>query len=97
MFPIMSESNRKPDSRESDPEKLAEQLEIELMMKRAAWQHAKTRRGNRRALSFAFLFLILIGALVGFYLLLSSDALQEMKSNAAEQRRATPTPTASPN
>ena len=96
MFPIMAEGNLKPEPRETDPAKLAEQLEIELIMKRAAWQQAKARRGNLRILSFGFLFLVVIGALFGFFIMISSDSLQELKSGAAPQPGATPSPIASP-
>ncbi len=96
MFSIMAEGNRKPGGSETDPEKLAEQLEIELMLKRSSWQQAKARRGNWRALSFAFLFLVVLGALFGFYYLRSSDSVQELKSSAAERASATPSPVPSP-
>jgi hypothetical protein len=90
----MSEGNS--ERRETDPAKLAEQLEIELMLKRASWQHAKARRGNLRALSFAFVFLVVFGALLGFWYFLSSDKVQELKAAAAERAHASPSPTASP-
>jgi len=96
MFPIMSEGNRKPEGGDVDPEKMARQLEIELMLKRSSWQQAKARRGSFRALSFAFLFLVVIGALFGFFFLMSSDNVQELRASAAEREQATPSPTASP-
>ena len=95
MFWIMAESNRKPEPRETDPAKLAEQLEIELILKRASWQQAKERRGNLRALSFAFLFLVIIGALFGFYYFATSEQVQELKAEAAARAEASPSP--SPN
>ncbi|HSH39038.1 MAG TPA: hypothetical protein VK993_09655 [Chthoniobacterales bacterium] len=65
--------NRQSDARETDPEKLAKLLEIELMQKRAGWQQAKARRGTYRTLSFLFLFAVILAAFVAFYLLASSE------------------------
>ncbi len=61
--------------RETDPAKLAKLLEIELMQKRAGWQQAKARRGTLRAMSFLFLFLVIIAAVAAFYFLASSDRI----------------------
>jgi cell division septal protein FtsQ len=89
----MAEGNS--EKRETDPAKLAEQLEIELMLKRASWQHTKARRGNLRMLSFAFVFLIVIGAVLGFLYFFSPENVQELKARSAELH-ASPSPTASP-
>ncbi|HEX8280520.1 MAG TPA: hypothetical protein VF551_04025 [Chthoniobacterales bacterium] len=92
----MSDSNRKPESDESDPAKLARLLEIELMQKRAGWQQAKARRGNYRALSFFFLFIVIAGALVGFYVFLSPERVHELKEDRAGLMEPGASPTASP-
>jgi hypothetical protein len=90
-------SEGKFERRETDPAKLAEQLEIELMLKRASWQQAKARRGSLRAMSFMFLFLIIVGALFGFWFLFSPENVEEMKATAAQQRlHASPSPAVSP-
>ena len=52
---------------ETDPDALAKALELELIMKRASWQKTRARRGNWRALSFLFLFLVLLGALLAYF------------------------------
>ncbi len=67
------EGNRHTDARETDPEKLAKLLEIELMQKRAGWQQAKARRGTYRAMSFLFLFAVIVAAFVAFYLFATSE------------------------
>jgi hypothetical protein len=85
---MMPEGNRQPDARETDPEKLAQLLEIELMQKRAGWQQAKARRSTYRTLSFLFLFVVIAAAFFAFYLLASSDR--------AERPRAEPVTTDSP-
>jgi hypothetical protein len=53
--------------RSADPEALAKALELELMLKRAAWQRASSSRSTWRAVSFFFLFLVIIATLFGFY------------------------------
>jgi len=73
-----------------DPAKIEKLLEIELMQKRASWQQAKARRGSFRALSFFFLFIVIVAAVVGFYLFFSPDRMSELKSNATEQENESP-------
>ena len=93
----MPEGNGKPESRETDPAKLAQLLEIELMQKRAAWQQAKARRKGLRTFSFFFLFVVIIAGLFGFFVLLSPDRVGELRSEAPEsEEAATPTPAPSP-
>lgn len=53
--------------RETDPEAMARALELELIMKRASWQKAQARRGTWRALSFLFLFLVILGTLLAYF------------------------------
>jgi hypothetical protein len=69
------DGNRQPDLRETDPEKLAKLLEIELMQKRASWQQAKARRSTLRTMSFLFLFLVIVAAFVAVYFVMSSGGL----------------------
>lgn len=52
---------------ETDPDALAKALELELIMKRASWQKMAARRGTWRGLSFLFLFLVFIGALLAYF------------------------------
>ena len=51
----------------NDPEELSRLLEIELIQKRAAWQQKTARNKNLKALSFMFLFLVVMGGLAAFY------------------------------
>lgn len=69
------DGNRQPDPRETDPEKLAKLLEIELMQKRASWQQAKARHSTLRTMSFLFLFLVIVAAFVAIYFVMSSGGL----------------------
>jgi len=63
----MSAPEEAQPKRESDPDALAKALELELIMKRASWQKMRARRGTWRALSFLFLFLVLLGALLAYF------------------------------
>ena len=92
----MPEGNRNPDPKQSDPEQLAKLLEIELMQKRAAWQKASAGRKNLRLLSFVFLFMVIAGAMVGFYLLVSSGGLNAVRTRNENTEILSPTPTQSP-
>ncbi|MGI8889677.1 MAG: hypothetical protein ACR2G0_02700 [Chthoniobacterales bacterium] len=51
----------------SDPDALTKALELELMAKRISWQRAKNRHGLWRALSFVFLLLVVLGALLAYF------------------------------
>ena len=76
------EGNQQPDARETDPEKLAKLLEIELMQKRASWQQAKARRGSYRTMSFLFLFVVIVAAFVAFYFFATSERVPRARSDA---------------
>ena len=91
----MPDDNRKPERSETNPPDLEQLLEIELMQKRAGWKQAKARRGNLRALSFFFLFLVVVGALLGFFYLMSPERVSELKESGANANHSTPSPTAS--
>ncbi len=80
----MPDGDGKPEPPQIDPAKLEQLLEIELMQKRAAWQQAKAKRGNLRALSFMFLFLVIIGALLAFFFVFSSGRLSPSRPPGSE-------------
>ena len=88
----MPEGNPKPDLSETNPEKLAQLLELELMQKRASWQRAQAGRRNLRLLAFLFLMLVIAGALVGFYLLFSGGELRESRDGTTERPAAAESP-----
>ncbi len=73
----MTDDHDKPNPSESSPPEIEKLLEIELMQKRAAWQQSKAKYGLWRALSFLFLFLVILAVLVGFYLFFTSDHRRE--------------------
>lgn len=90
----MPAGDGKPDSRESDPARLAQWLEIEMIQKRAQWQQARSRRSGLRALSFFFLFAVVLAGLVGFFVLMKSDRVGHLRSDEPQREPATPTPAA---
>jgi cell division septal protein FtsQ len=63
---------REPPQPVADPEALAKALEIELILKRSSWQKTQARRGTWRALSFLFLFLVILGALFAWFYVMPS-------------------------
>jgi hypothetical protein len=52
---------------EIDPDNLARLLELELIQKRATWKQAGKRYRSIRAAGFLFLFVLVVGCLVGGY------------------------------
>ncbi len=89
----MEAGNRKPEENAPDPDQLAKMLELELIQKRFVWQQNKQRFGSLRAASFVFLFLVIVGALVGVWFLFSSGQVGELR---AQHHSPTPAPSASP-
>lgn len=79
---MKADSNRQSDARETDPEKLAKLLEIELMQKRASWQQAKARRSSLRTMSFLFLFAVIFAALAAFYFFFSGERPAQPREGA---------------
>jgi hypothetical protein len=64
---MIPESLGKTNSNESDAEKLARLLEIELIQKRASWKQAGERNQRFRTFSFLFLFVLIVGCIIGFF------------------------------
>jgi cell division septal protein FtsQ len=92
----MQPEHRKSEPPKTNPADLEQLLEIELMQKRAAWKQAKARRGSLRALSFFFLFLVIVGALLAFFFLMSPERVSELKATGAETTQSSPSPTVGP-
>ncbi len=86
----MDDRGGKFEPSETDPEKLARLLEIELMAKRAAWQQASSRRSTARAIAFLFLFLVIAGAIVGYFYLLSNSPAPRAQQENTPSAAATP-------
>ena len=70
-------------------DELARALDLELAQKRADWQHDREKFRTIRAASFAFLFLVILGALSVFYFFFG-------RVNEARNSQPAPTPVSSP-
>jgi len=72
-----------PKLKKVDPDNLSRLLELELIQKRAIWKQAGERYRAVRAAGFVFLFLLIVGCLVGGYL-----AFMRMNEARSNQPRA---------
>ena len=77
-----------------DPEHTLRMLEIEMMQQRALRKQASTRRSSLRTLSFLFLFLVVLGAIVVGYFAFTSGRVDELRTRP--EAAATATPAANP-
>jgi hypothetical protein len=66
---MIPDGDGKSESSKADPEELTRIIELEMAQKRAAWAEAEARHRKIRALSLAFLMIVVIGALLAFFLL----------------------------
>lgn len=80
----MSSGKEEPSNLVTDPEALTKVLEMELAMKRAAWQRARSRRGSWRTLSILFLFLVIGGALVALFYFAPALSRRRAPNSATE-------------
>ena len=87
---MIPDADGKLESRELDPEQLERLLELELMQKRAARKIASQRQLKVRLASFLFLFIMIVGTLFAFFVLMSR--VNEERAN----RPAGATPAARP-
>src|SRR3954471_18840568 len=87
---MIPDGEGKPESNKMDPEQVTRLFELELAQKRAARAEAGARRQKIRTASFLFLALIVLGALVAFFLLFTRLS-QEPPGPAAP-----PKPTSTP-
>ena len=60
-------NSAEPKSSEFDPDNLSRLLELELIQKRVTWKQAGERYRSIRAAGFVFLFVLIVGCLVGGY------------------------------
>ena len=80
--------NGKPEP--VDPEQMLRLLEIEMMQKRALRQQASARRNSLRAVSFLFLFVVILGAAIAAYFAFTSGRVDDLR--ARNNVAASPTP-----
>jgi len=56
-----------PKPKEIDADKLSRLLELELIQKRATWKQAGERYRSIRTAGFVFLFVLIVGCVIGGY------------------------------
>lgn len=88
----MLDGKQNSESDVTDPEQLAQLLEIELMQKRAGWRQAQARSRTIRGVSFLFLFVIIAGGLAAFFVFMPSAAVHEGGSRPGDSIQATHSP-----
>ena len=71
-----------------DTEQLTKLLEIELAQKRATWKQAGERARSIRAAGFVFLFVLIVGCLVGAYFVFTR--VNEQRANPAPSSSVRP-------
>jgi len=76
-----------PEEEKKADEALARALELELAQKRLRWQHDREKYRTLRVLSFAFLFIIILAGLIGFFFFFS-------RTNGMREQRSQPSPAA---
>jgi hypothetical protein len=76
----------KANSSENDAERLAQELELELIHKRATWKQAGARYRSIRAIAFLLLFVLIVACLFGSFFVFSR----------VNEERASPHTTATP-
>jgi hypothetical protein len=82
--------DRKPEP--VDPEHLLRMLDLEMIQQRAIWKQASERRKSVRAISFLFLFVVILGALLAAYFAFSSGWMDNRRSPS--QPESSPAPAA---
>ena len=80
--------NGKPEP--VDPEHMLRMLEIEMIQQRALRKQASARRSSLRALSFLFLFLVILGAALAAYFAFTSGRVDELRARSDSASSPTP-------
>lgn len=73
-----------------DPEHMLRMLDVEMIQQRAIWKQAAARRSSLRTLSFLFLFVVILGALLAAYFVFSSGWIDEQRSRHTPTSSPTP-------
>ena len=83
---MIPDPHAKTNSSQSDAERLTQELELELIHKRATWKQASARYRSIRAIAFLFLFVLIVACLFGSFSVFSR----------VKEERASPHTTATP-
>jgi len=84
----MSDATAKTNSSESDAEKLTQELELELIQKRATWKQAGARYQTIRTVAFLFLLVLIISCLLGLLFVFSRVNEQRASQRGTAQTTA---------
>src|SRR5262249_26130492 len=90
LFCMVSGVSGKVESIQTEPGDPARMLEVELIEKRVAWKRASARYRTARALSFFFLFIVILGVASAFIFLFSrakDEAASRPSSSVTSQQR----------
>ena len=87
---MIPDGEGKPESNKMDSEQATRLLELELAQKRVEWAEAGARRQKIRTASFLFLALIILGALVAFFLLFTRLTQERSVPGSRSTPAATP-------
>jgi len=87
---MIPDSGGKSESSKTDPEELTRMIELEMAQQRAAWAGAEARHRKIRTMSFAFLAILVIGALLAFFLLFTRLTQERPTPGTRSQPAATP-------
>ena len=86
--------NGKPEP--VDPEHLLRMLDVEMIQQRAIWKQAAARRSSLRMVSFLFLFVVILGALLAAYFVFSSGWMDEQRTRNSTPPSPAPAVTTRP-
>jgi hypothetical protein len=87
---MIPDGDGKSESSKTDPEQLTRLIELEMAQQRAAWAQAEARHRKIRTMSFAFLAVVVIGALLAFFLLFTRVSQERPGPGTRAQPAATP-------
>ena len=73
-----------------EPEHLLRMLDLEMIQQRAIWKQASARRKSLRAVSFLFLFVVILGSLLAAYFVYSSGWMDDRRGR--NNNPSTPAP-----
>jgi hypothetical protein len=80
----------------ADPEQMLRMVELEMIQQRALRTQATARHKNLRALSFLFLFLVILGVAFAAYFAFTSGRVDDLRARSNAAPSPTPAVTARP-
>jgi hypothetical protein len=87
---MIPKGDGKSESSKTDAEELTRVIELEMAQNRAAWARTEARNRRIRTFSFAFLAIVVIGALLAFFLLFTRVSQERPGQGARAEATATP-------